>query len=97
MELAREEMEIIVARQRIKIASSRAKAMNAFNIPSGDEVLVYREKSKLWEGPYKIYKYDNYKTIYVEINGGIEPFSITAVKAYLTEGDAVASENEQCS
>ena len=86
MELARKEMEKIVASQKIKIAKeSRAKQMEVFDIPPGDKVLVYREKSKKWEGPYKLYKYDNYKTAFVTIGKGVEPFSITAVKKYLTE------------
>ncbi len=50
----------------------------------GDQVLVYREK-KLWDGPFKLCRYDGYKTAYVEIHGLIYPFSITAVKNYLTE------------
>ena len=31
--------------------------------------------------------YDNYKTAFVSIGKGVEPFSITGVKKYLTEED----------
>ena len=61
--------------------------MEVFNILPGEKVLVYREKSKKWEGPCKLYKYDNYKTAFVSIGRGQEPFSITVVKKYLTEED----------
>ena len=50
--------------------------MEVFNISLGDEVPVYRKKSKKWEGPYKLYKCENYKSEFVTIGKGIEPFSI---------------------
>ena len=88
MEFARKEMERIVANQRVKIATKRkAKKMEVFDIPPDDKVLVYREKSKKWEGPNKLYKYDNYKTAFLTIERGVEPFSITAVKKNLSEED----------
>lgn len=45
MELARNEMEIIVTCQRAKIASYRAKAMNPVNIPPVNQILLYQDKS----------------------------------------------------
>ena len=41
--------------------------------------------SNKWKRPYKLYKYDNYKTAFVTIEKGMESFSITAAKKYLTE------------
>ncbi len=86
MEFAGQEMERIVAAQRVKIATTtRTKSADAFSVPPGDDVLVLREKSKKWGGPYKLHKYDNYKTVYVKVGNGVEPFSTTTVKPYLTE------------
>eukprot|EP00171_Calliarthron_tuberculosum_P007706 IDg7706t1 len=70
METSRKEMETIVTRQRLALASKKhkGKAMDAFEVCPGSEVLVYREKKKLWEGPFKLAHYDNYKTVFVDIN-----------------------------
>ena len=44
IEAARLEMERIIAAQRVKIASTtRAKSVDAFIVPPGDSVLVFRE------------------------------------------------------
>ncbi len=59
--------------------------MDVFSIPPGAEVLVFRERSKIWEGSFLFYKYDNYKTAYVDIDGNIKPFSVISVKPYLRE------------
>ncbi len=81
-------MESIVAKQRLKLAQkSRTKPLDVFSIPPGSDVLVYREKSKCWEGPFVLDSYDNYKTAYVNISGNIKPFSITSVKQFLREPD----------
>ena len=75
-------MERIVYNQRVKIATERrAKQMEVFNIPPGNEILVYREKSKKWEGSYKLCKYDNYKTAFVTIGKGMEPFQLLLSKS----------------
>ncbi len=89
MESAREEMERIVAAQRVRIATTtRAKSVDAFSVPLGNVVLVYREKSKKWEWPYKLYKYDNYKTACIKIAYGVVPFSMSAIKPFFTEDSA---------
>ncbi len=88
-------MEGIVAEQRIKLAlKSRTKSADVFNIPPGDQVLVYREKKKLWDGPFKLYRYDDYKTADVKSMARHNPFSITAVKKYLTEDPTLRIRNK---
>ena len=83
MESARKQMERIVAIQRLKMAGKlRTKQMDVFSIMPGSDVLVYREKKKIWDGPFKLIRYDNYKTAYVRTGKLIEPFSITAVKQF---------------
>ena len=62
--------------------------MDVFGICPGRNVLVYREKKKVWEGPYKLFKYDNYKTTYVDTGKEIEPFSIAAVKLHRIERES---------
>ncbi len=62
-------------------------------MPPGDEVLVYREIRDMG-GPYVLYKYDNYKTAYVDINGSIKPFSTASVKPYLREPQDTANVQE---
>ncbi len=77
-------MEKVVCEQRLKITFRvRTKAVDAFSAPPGDELLVSRENSKTLEGPFVLYKYDNYKTAYVDINSSIKPFSTASVKMYL--------------
>ncbi len=52
------------------------------------------------ERPYKLDKYEDYKTAYVDIGNGFEPFSlpnelpfsITTVKQYLREGEVESSQ-----
>ncbi len=94
MEAARKEMEKIVTKQRIALDNkNRTKTMDALIVLPGSEVLMRREKSNDWMGPYKLYKYDDYKTACIDMGKGIEPFSlynaklfsITAVKPYLRE------------
>ena len=48
MEAAKKQIDNIVAKQRIKLASKRysVKAMEALNVEPGEEVWVYREKLK---------------------------------------------------
>lgn len=79
-------MEVIVCQQRLKLAEQpRTKAMDAFNVPPDSEALMYLEKKRSWEGPYELIKYDNYKTVWVNVDGYIKPYSIASVKPYLTE------------
>ena len=40
-----------------------------------------------------MYKYDNYKTVYIDMGDGIFPFSVTAVKKYLVEEDKEEENN----
>ena len=89
MEIAKKDMEEIVAEQRLSLASkTRVKPMDVFGVCPGSKVLVYREKETVWEGPYKLFKYDDYKTAYVDTGKLIEQFSITAVKLYrIAEGE----------
>ncbi len=87
-----------MAEKRINLAlKSRKKSANVLNIRSEDQVFVYREKKKLWDGPYKLYRYDNSKTAYVEIDGSIYRFSVTAVKKYLTEDPTAPNQESNLS
>ena len=63
--------------------------MHAFGIIPGRDFLVYREKTKQWEGPYKLASYDGYKTAKVDMGNEIKSFSITAVKPSLNEDSEV--------
>lgn len=63
----------------------RAKSMEVFNVTPDEILVVYREKPEEWKGPYKLYKQDNYKTAYIEMENGTERFSIIGVKCYLME------------
>ncbi len=86
MASARKKMETIIAAQRFKLAQkSRSKPVDVFSIPPGADVLVYRDKSNLWEEPFTLHSYDNYKTAYVKIKDSVKLFSITSVKQFLTE------------
>ncbi len=50
-EAARREMETIICEHRLKLASRlRSKPTDVSSIPTEAEVLVYREKSNMWEG-----------------------------------------------
>ena len=53
-ESAREEMDVIVAFQRLEIATEySSKPVQVFFIPPGDEVLIHKEKSKNGKGVTK--------------------------------------------
>ncbi len=53
MESARKEMETIAAAQRLELGQkSRSKPRDVLSIPPGADVVVYKEKSKPWEGPF---------------------------------------------
>ena len=95
MESAQKEMEVRVAEQRLKLASKlRTKERTMFNIMPGTDVLVYREKSKQWESPFKLISYDGYKTAKVRMGKEVEPFSVTAVKEYLKETEQLGTTGE---
>ncbi len=67
MQTARKLTEIIVARQRLEVASkTRTKSMEILDIPPGSEVLVYRERLKRWTGPFILKSHDDRKTAFVD-------------------------------
>jgi hypothetical protein len=80
---ANSEMNSIIAERRIQTALQKAipaASLNTFDI--GDEVLVYREKTDLWEGPYKISALDD-KIVTISIKNEAKRFSIHQVKKYI--------------
>ena len=89
LQMAKDEMEQIVAEQRLKtalISKLPTSVREEFNV--GDNVLVYREKQKpfKWTGPFPITKVDG-KQIYTNRNGKIAQHSRHQVKHYNNEPD----------
>jgi hypothetical protein len=77
------ELDSIIAERRIQTALQKAipaASINTFDI--GDEVLVYREKTDLWEGPYKISALDD-KIVTISIKNETKRFSIHQVNKYI--------------
>ena len=76
---AKAEMEKIVAETRIKRAlKSKLPPATKFLIKPGDEVRVYREISKKWEGPFTVTK-TSPKLISVTDGIKVKQFNITTV------------------
>ena len=83
LEFARREMETITAELRVKIAQkNRSASLEILDLDVGDPVLVYRERTKKWEGPFKFVSQDG-KTVKVQPpRGNEQEFSVSAVKPY---------------
>lgn len=57
LDAARKAVEVIVRHQRLKLAQApKPKPMDVFNVLPGSNVLVYIEKKRSWEGPYRLVK-----------------------------------------
>ena len=83
LELARKEMETITAQLRIKVARrDRQRVLNVLDLKYGDPVLVYREKSKRWEGPYKFIGQHRTTIIVESARGSKFEFPYVTVKPY---------------
>ena len=79
LRLARQEMETIVAQTRIKTAlRSKLPPATKYLIKPGDDVRVYRERSKRWNGPFKVTKVSD-KIISVTDGEKVKQFNITSV------------------
>ena len=83
MKYARREMESITATIRLKATQNdRNRITNQLDLHTGQPVLVFREKTKRWEGQYKFIGQDR-KTVLVETPSGRQvEFPIVAVKPY---------------
>jgi len=94
LECARKEMLTITAQRRVSEAlKRRLPKRDWFEGQEGDSVLVYREDSKKWEGPFIVHSYDGRKTVFVEIvdSSGrrrIAPFSVISVKLHKDQSSA---------
>jgi hypothetical protein len=87
---ANSEMNSIIAESRIQTALQKAIPAASINtVDIGDEVLVYREKADIWEGPYKISALDD-KIETLSIKNEAKRFSIHQVKKYIA-GNAPSS------
>jgi len=76
---ARAEMESIVAEQRIRKAlKSKLPPATKYLIKPGDQVRVYRELSKRWDGPFTVTKVSN-KIISVTDGNTVKEFNITSI------------------
>lgn len=94
METACKEMEDIVAKQRLKVAENfPPKEVVPPDLEPDAKVLIFRERLKHWDGPFRFKFYDGYKTAYVEINNQIRPLSVAAIKPY-HEKDIIAELDE---
>ena len=83
LERARREMETITAELRIKTALRyRSSRLEIVDLNPGDPLLINRERSRKWEGPYKFLAQDG-KIVTVEsATGKRQDFSTTVVKHY---------------
>ena len=86
IESAKKEMLSITAERRLKAAFSLRSPSTTFSGKEGDQVLVYREASKSWEGPFPVHSYNGLKTVHIEVPEGstkrITPFSTGSVKLF---------------
>lgn len=57
------------------------------NAPLGSDVLVFREKTRTWDGPYTLIAVDGH-TCWVSINHRVTPFRITSVKVVHKEPES---------
>jgi hypothetical protein len=77
-------MEKIVSELRIKRTKSSKVPPGAYRVfDPGELVLVYRERLDEWKGPYPITRIEG-KTIHFRDGDTEKPFSITAVKSYVS-------------
>ena len=86
MKTAREEMMSITAQRRIREAlKAHTRKSQPFVPEEGQQVLVYREGTKRFEGPFIVHAYDNRKTVQLLVPNAagqvkVVPFSLSAVK-----------------
>lgn len=79
---ARLEMGSIVAEQRITRAlRSKLPPAVHYDISPGDLVLVHREKTKKWVGPYKVHRVED-KRAFITDGKFCRPFSVTQLLPY---------------
>ena len=86
MKTAREEMMSITAQRRIREAlKAHTRKSQPFVPEEGQQVLVYREGTKSFEGPFIVHAYDNRKTVQLLVPNAagqvkVVSFSLSAVK-----------------
>ena len=86
MKTARDEMMAITAQRRIREAlKTYTRKSQPFIPEEGQHVLVYREGTKRFEGPFVVHSYDNRKTVHLLVPNSaghvkVVPFSLSAVK-----------------
>ena len=95
MEYSRKEMEEITAQMRLKVAQKdRNRILGMLDLRAGESVLVYRERSRRWEGPYRFLG-QNRKTVLVESSRGVkQEFPVVAVKPYNAGSTLLAAVKE---
>ena len=57
MASARKEMETITAQRRVKQALKHRLGPDSPRFEFGDKVMVYREDTKTWNGPYRVHSF----------------------------------------
>lgn len=93
---ARSEMEEICANLRLKTAETHDLPPTLLDMqPSpGMQVLVFRRKTQVWEGPYELDRIDG-KSAYVKISEGlVQPFSVSRVKPFRTPVESALRKND---
>jgi hypothetical protein len=83
---ATSEYKRYVAERRIReaLAARTSPAMETMHVP-GDLVLIYREKSKIWEGPYTVVSHEK-KVITVKLNDDSALQCFICEKVHSTRG-----------
>ena len=91
---ARQEYDAWVCQRRIDLGIRSRTPSTADEVyETGDRVYVWREKPRMWTGPFKISSVDG-KSVYIKVDSkGPRPFSITRVKR-VAEPTQLVWENE---
>eukprot|EP00171_Calliarthron_tuberculosum_P003183 IDg3183t1 len=80
---ARAEMTKVIATSRIRTALNRnVPAAADREVKIGSEVLFYREKGKVWEGPYMVVAGDG-KNLWISIKNELKRVSVDKVREYV--------------
>ena len=79
LDAARKEMETVTSELRVQQAlRSKLPPASKYHVEPGDNVLVYRERTKRYEGPYTVKRVCE-KEIYVEVKGVEKHFNISQI------------------
>lgn len=87
--MAQVEMEAITSDLRVRTGlRKRTTVSKASNILPGMQVLIYTERERKWVGPTLLDSVEGKTANIIEDAGNIKPFSVSAVKGYMSSGDA---------